>query len=144
MDVRVVPSRRLNAEELMLLNCGGLEKSLESLLDCKEIQPAHPKENQSWIFIGRTNAEDETPILWPPDVKKWLIFQDPDLGKIEGGRRRQQRMRWLDGITDSRTWVWVSSKSWWQTGKPGMLQSMGLQRVGHDWTTSLSLSLDLS
>ena len=57
-----------------------LEKTLESPLDCKKIQPVHPKGNQSWIFIGRTDAEDETPILWPPDVKNWLIGKDPDAG----------------------------------------------------------------
>ena len=76
-----------------------LEKILESPLDCKEIQPIHPKGDQSWVFIGRTDAEAETR---PPDVKNWLIGKDPDAGKIEGRRRRgQQRMRWLDGITDS-------------------------------------------
>ena len=58
-----------------------LEKTLESPLDCKEIQPVHPKGSQSWIFIGRTDAEAETPILWPPDVKNWLIGKDPDAGK---------------------------------------------------------------
>ena len=58
-----------------------LEKTLESPLDCKEIQPVHPKGNQSWIFIGRTDAEDEAPILWPPDAKNWLIWKDPDAGK---------------------------------------------------------------
>ena len=70
-----------------------LEKTLESPLDCKEIQPVHPKGDQSWVFLGRTDAETETPVLWPPDVKSWLI----------GGRRRRgwQGMRWLDGITDS-------------------------------------------
>ena len=78
-----------------------LEKTLESPLDCKKIPPVHPKGNQSWIFIGRTDAEAEAPILWPPDttdsLEKTLI-----LGKIEGKRRRgQQRMRWLDGITNS-------------------------------------------
>ena len=79
-----------------------LEKTLESPLDCKEIQPVHPKGNQSWIFIRRTDAESWTPILWPPDVKNWLIRRDPDAGKIEGWRRRGwQRMIWLDGITDS-------------------------------------------
>ena len=79
-----------------------LEKTLESPLDCKEIQPVHRKGNQSWIFIGRTDAEAETPILWPPDVKNGLIGKDIlMLGKIEGLRRRgQQRMRWLDGITN--------------------------------------------
>ena len=78
-----------------------LEKTLESPLDCKEIQPVHPKGNKSWIFIGRTDAEAETPILWPPDVKN-LLEKTLMLGKIEGGRRKGwQRMRWLDDITDS-------------------------------------------
>ena len=77
-----------------------LEKTLESPLDCKEIQPVNPKENQSRIFIGRTDAEAEAPILWPPDAKSQLIGKTLRLGKIEGSRRReQQRMRWLDGIT---------------------------------------------
>ena len=79
-----------------------LEKTLESPLNCKEIQTVHPKGNQSWIFIGRTDAEAETLILWPPDVKNWLIGKSLMLGKIEGRRRRGwQRMKWLDGITDS-------------------------------------------
>ena len=77
-----------------------LEKTLESPWDCTEIQPVHPKGDQSWVFIGRTDAEAETPILWPPDVtdslEKTLM-----LGKIEGGRRGRQKMRWLDGITNS-------------------------------------------
>ena len=79
-----------------------LETSLERPLDCKEIQPVHPQGNQSWIFIGWTDAEVETPILWPPDAKNWLIWKDPDAGKTKGGRRRgRQRMRWLDGIINS-------------------------------------------
>ena len=79
-----------------------LEKTFESPLDCKEIQPVHPKRNQSWILIGRTDAETEAPILWPSDAKSWLIGKDLMLGKIEDRRRRgRQRMRWLDGITDS-------------------------------------------
>ena len=79
-----------------------LEKTLESPLACKEIQPINAKGNQSWIFIGRTDAEAEIPVLWPPDVKNWLIGKDPDAGKIEVGRSRGwQRMRWLDFITDS-------------------------------------------
>ena len=78
-----------------------LETTLSSPLDCKEIQPVHPKGNQSWIFIGRTVAEAETPILWSHDEKNWLIWKEPDAGKDWGRRRRgRQRMRWLDGITD--------------------------------------------
>ena len=79
-----------------------LEKTLESPLDCKEIQPVHSEGDQSWIFTGRTDAEAETPILWPPDMKNWLIWKELMLGKSEGRRRReQQRRRWLDGITNS-------------------------------------------
>ena len=97
MDLRDGLQRKLSADEFMVL-----EKTLESPLDCKESQPVHPKGDESWVFIGRTDAEAETPILWPPDVKSWLIWKTLMLGKIEGRRRRgRQRMRWLDGITDS-------------------------------------------
>ena len=79
-----------------------LEKTLEYPLDCKEIKLVNPKGNQSWIFMGRTNAEAEAPILWPPDAKSWLIWKDPDTGKDEGRRKMgQQRMRCLDDITES-------------------------------------------
>ena len=78
-----------------------LEKTLESPLDSKEIQPVHPKGDQSWVFIGRTDVEAETPILWPTDVKSWFIWKDPDVGKDWGQEKGQQRMRWLDGINDS-------------------------------------------
>ena len=87
-----------------------LEKTLESSLDSKEIKPVNPKGNQLWIFIGRTDAEAEAPILWPPDAKSPLTGKDPDAGKIEGMKRRgQQRMEWLDGINDSMDIVWASS-----------------------------------
>ena len=79
-----------------------LEKTLKSPLDYKEIQSVHPKGNQSWILIGRTDAEAATPILWPPDAKSWLIWKTLMLGMIEGGRKRGwQRMIWLDGIADA-------------------------------------------
>ena len=85
----------------MLLNCSVEEDSWESL-GLNEIQPVHPKGNQSWVFIGRTDAEAETPILWPPDAKNWFILKDPDAGKDwRQGKRGWQRMRWLDGITNS-------------------------------------------
>ena len=78
-----------------------LKKTLESHLDCKEIQLVHSKEDRSWVFFGRTDAKAETPILWPPHAKSWLIGKDSDAGGIGGKRRRgRQRMRWLDGITD--------------------------------------------
>ena len=110
-----------------------LERTLESPLDYKDIQPIHPKGNQSWIFIGRTDTE--TPILWPPDVKNWLTRKDPDAGKDwrqeEKGMTEDEMVGWASPI--QWTWVWVSSGSWWWTGKPGVLQFMGSQRVEHDW-----------
>ena len=79
-----------------------LEKTLESPLDFKEIQPVHPKGDQSWVFIGGTDAEAETPVLWPPHAKSWLIGKDPDAGRDWGQEEKGwQRMRWLDGITNS-------------------------------------------
>ena len=81
MDVKVGLERKLSTKELMLLNCGVGEDSWESPLDCKEIKPVNGKGNQSWIFIGRTDAEAETPKLWPPDEKNWLTGKDPDAGK---------------------------------------------------------------
>ena len=115
-----------------------LEKTLESSLDYKEIQPIHPKEDESWIFLGRTDAEGEAPILWPPDAKKWLTRKDPDAGKDwrqkEKGTTEDEMVGWHQ--TTWWTWVWVSSGSWWWTGKPGMLQSMELQSWTQlsDWT----------
>ena len=102
-----------------------LEKTLKSSLDFKEIKPVHPKEDQSWILIERTDAEAEAPTLWSPDVKSWLTGKDPDVGKD-----------WMqeNGVTEDESWmvsptqgtaVWANSGRWWRTGKPGVLQSMG-------------------
>ena len=97
MDVRVGLWRKLSTKKLMLLNWV-LEKILESPLDCKEIQPVHPKGNQSWIFIRRTDAEAETPVLWPPDAKSWLLGKDPDAGKDwrceEKGMTKDKMVGW--------------------------------------------------
>ena len=91
-----------------------LEKTLESLLGCKEIKPVNPKGNQSWIFIGRTDAEVETPILWPPDAKNWLIEKDFDVGKDWGRRWREWWwMSWLDGITVSMHMSLSNLPDWW-------------------------------
>ena len=116
-----------------------LEKTLESPLDCREIQPVHPKGNQSWMFIGRTDVEAETPILWPPDAKRWLIWKHWYWEKLKAGGEGDDRGcdGWMASPTQW-TWAWVNSGSWWWTGRPGMLQSMGSQRVGHDWVTELN------
>ena len=116
-----------------------LEKTLESLLDCKEIPQVNPKRNQSWIFAGRTDAEAETPTLWPPDVKNWLIGKDADAWKDQRWEEKETTEDEMVGWT----WVWGSSRSWWWTGNPGVLQSMGSQRVRHDWATELSWTISL-
>ena len=171
-----------------------LEKTLESPMDCREIKSVNPKGSQFWIFIGRTDAEGEIPILWPLDVKNWLICKDPILGKIKIGEG-DNRTKWLNGILNSMdmslnrlwelvmeketwhsavhgfaesdrlrdwtdtemgpewlkakgegdnrgwdgwmasptqwAWVWVNSRRWWKTGKPGVLQSTVSRRVRH-------------
>ena len=116
-----------------------LEKTLESPLDCKEIQPVHRKGDQSWVFIGRTDAEAETPILWPPHVKSRLIWKDPDAGR-DWGQEEKGTRGWDVWMASPTRWTWVSvnSGSWWQTGRSGVLRFMGSQRVGHDWATELN------
>ena len=116
-----------------------LEKTLESPLDCKKVQPVHPKEDQPWVFLGRTNVEAETTVLWPPDAKSWLIGKDPDAGKLKAGGEGDDRGwdGWMASLAQW-TWVWVNSRSWWWTGRPGMLWSIGSQRFGHDWVTELN------
>ena len=114
-----------------------LEKTPESPLDCKEIQPVHPKGDQYWVFIGMTDAEAETTVLWPPHEKSWLFGKDPE-GSGAGGEGDD---RGWDGWMASPTrwaWVWVNSGSLWWTGRPGVLWFMGSQRVRHDWVTELN------
>ena len=119
-----------------------LEKTLESPLDCKDIQPVKPKGNQPCIFIARTDAEAETPILWPPDAKSWLIWKDLDTGKDwrweEKGTTEDKMVGWHLRLNIHE---WVNSGSWWWTGQPGMLQSLVLQRVGYDWVTELNWTI---
>ena len=119
-----------------------LEKTLASPLDSKEIQSVHSKGNQSWVFIGRTDAEAETPIFWPPHVKSWLFGKDWCWQRL-GAEGEGDDRRW-DGWMASAaqwTWVWVNSRSWWWRGRPGVLRFMRSQRVRHCWATELNWSL---
>ena len=114
-----------------------LAKTLESPLDCKEIQPVHPKGDQSWVFIERTDAEAETLATSCEEVTLW---KRPWFWEGLGGGGEGDDRGW-DGWMASPTqwtWVWVNSGSWWWTGRPGVLRFMGSQRVGHDWATELN------
>ena len=117
-----------------------LEKTVESPVDCKEIKSVNPKGNQSWIFIGGTDDEAEAPVLWLPNAKSWLIGKDPDDRK--DWRQKEKEMtkdemvgwhHWLNGQEFEQT------GRWWRTGRPGVLQSMGSQRVECDWVTKEQL-----
>ena len=132
--IKKAEHRRIDAFELWCWR-----RLLRIPLDCKEIQRVNRKGNQSWIFIGRTDVEAETPIFWPPDVKSWLIWKDPESGND---------WRWEKGTTEDEVVGWQhqhvdmslgKSRSWWWTGRPGVLWSMGSQRVGPGWTTEWTL-----
>ena len=114
-----------------------LEKTLESSLDCKEIQPVHSEGDDPWDFFGRNDAKAETPVLWPPRAKSWLIGKDSDAGRDWGQEKgmTEDEMagwhHWLDGCESE----WTPGVG---DGRPGVLQFMGSQRVGHDWVTELN------
>ena len=117
-----------------------LEKTGKSLLDCKEANPVNPKGNPYWIFIGRTDTE--AAVFWPPDAKSWLIWKDPDAGKDwmwkDKGTIENEVVGWHTNSMDMSLSNWTSSRRWWWPGKPGVLQSMELQRVRHNWATELN------
>ena len=117
-----------------------LEKTLVSPLDCKGTQIVHPEEDQSWVFTGRTDAEAETPVLWPPHAKSWLIGKHSDAGRDWGqeekGMTEDEMTGWHHQL-DAHVF-WVNSGSWWWTGRLGVLWFMGSQRVGHDWVTEVN------
>ena len=119
-----------------------LEKTLESPLDCKEIQPVHSKGDQPWVFFGRTDAKAEIPVPWPPHAKSWLNGKDWCWEGLGAGGEGDDRGwdGWMASLT-RWTWVWENSGSWWWAGRPSVLQFMGSQRVGHDWATELNWNL---
>ena len=131
MDARAGPQRRQRVE-LWCWRLLGVPFS-------KAFKPVSLKRNQSWILIGRTDTEAEAPILWPPDANSQTHWKRPwcwERLKAEGERDDRGWDGWMEAPTQW-TWVLVASRSWWWTGRPGVLQSMGSQRVGHDWVTEL-------
>ena len=128
----------LSAEELMPLNCG-IEEDSSQPLGLQGDPQVHPKGNQFWIFGGRTDAEAETPIHWPPDVRNWFHWERPWCWeRLKAGEEGDNRGwdGWMASLTQW-TCVWASSGSWLWTWKPGVLQSMGSKRVEHNWVTEL-------
>ena len=133
MDARVGLWRKLSIKELMLSHCGVGEDSWDPL-DWKEVQPVHSKGDQPWVFFGRKDAKAETPVLWPPLVKSRLIGKDSDAGRDWGQEEKGTTDGWMASLT-WWMWIWVNSRSWWWTGRPGVLRFMGSQRVRLNWAT---------
>ena len=135
MDVRVGVWKKLSTEELMLLNCGVGEDSW--VLDCKEIQPVHPKGNQYWMKDWCWSWNSNTFATWCEQLTHWK--RPWCWERLKAGREGEDRGwdGWMPSLT-RWTWVWVNFGSWWWTGRPGVLQSTGSQRVGHNWATELT------
>ena len=122
-----------------------LEKTLESPLNFKEIKSVNPKGYQPWIFIGKTDAEAKAPIFWPPDETSQLIGKDPHARKDWRQKKRvtEYENRWMASLIQW-TWTWMNFRRWWGAGRPDMLQSMELQRVGHDLATKQPPQVDFN
>ena len=121
-----------------------LEKTLESPLNCKEIQPVYSEGDQPWDFFGRNDAEAETQVLWPPHVKSWLIGKDSDAGRDwgQGGERDDRGWNGWMASLDRWTWVWVNSRSWWRTGSLACSNSWGHKESDTtEWLNWTKLSL---
>ena len=135
--IKKVECQRIDAFELWCWR-----RILESPLDCKEMKPVNPKRNKSWIFTGGTDAKAEALILWPPDVKSQLVGKDPRAGKDwrqeEKGMTEDEMVGWHHQLNGHE--FEASSGRWWRTGKPGVLQSMELKRVGLNWVTEQQYS----
>ena len=119
-----------------------LEKTLESPLDCKEIQPVHSEGYQPWDFFGGNDAKAETPVLWPPHAKSWLIGKDSDVGRDWG---QKEKGTTEDGMAGWHYWLNGRESQWTPgvgdgrpPGRPGVIRFMALQRVGHNWVTELN------
>ena len=132
----LVHKKRLSTKWLMLLNYGVGEDSLRVAWTARRSNQSIMKGNQPWIFIGRTDAEAEAPILWPPDAESTHWKRPRCWKRLKAGGEGDDR-GWDGWMTSSTqwTWVWTNCRRWWRTGKPGVLQSMGSQRAGHDWVT---------
>ena len=132
--VKKAEHRRIDAFELRCWT-----RLLRVPWTCKEIQPVHSRRDQPWVFFGRNDAEAETPILLPPHAKSWLIGRNSDAGR-DWGQKEKGTTGWDGWMASPTRWmrVWVNSGSWWWTGRPGVLQFMGSQRVGHNWATELN------
>ena len=137
MTSRWLGAGRMGSGSLWVCGLLVLEKTLESPLDCKEIQPVHSEGDQPWDFFGRNDAKAETPVLWPPREKSWLIGKDFDAGR-DWGQEEKGTTGWDDWMASLTRWmwVWVNSGSWWWTGRPGVLRLMGSQSQTRlsDWT----------
>ena len=115
-----------------------LKKTLESRLDSKEIQTVHSEGDQPWDFFGGNDAKAETPVLWPPHAKSWLIGKDSDAGRDWGKKKGTTEDKMRMASLTRWMWIWVNSGSWWWTGRTGVLRFMGSQRAGHNWVTKLN------